>query len=165
MQNSSQHDICQRIAALRQEIAGPRGKSSFARKLGLSPSTYDYYESSRVPPAEVLVQIADLAGVDLRWLLTGVAGEPQISAAHPAVQRVAALLAKHADAAAPLAAFLDLLAETFAFPPKQDIAPSATDKASRPEARGGKGGSDPGREEWIPILGRSAAVSVCASAF
>lgn len=157
MQNSPQHDICRRIAALRLEIAGPRGKSSFAKKLSLSPSTYDYYESSRVPPADVLVQIADLAGVDLRWLLTGTAGEPQISAAHPAVQRAAALLARHADAAAPLAAFLDLLAETFAFPAKKDIAPSAADKASRLEARSGKGGSDLGRSDWIPILGRSAA--------
>jgi len=42
------------------EYAGTRGKASFAREIGISPSTYDYYENSRVPPADVLVRISEL---------------------------------------------------------------------------------------------------------
>jgi len=140
--------ICDRIAKIRLEVAGPRGKSSFAKKLGLSPSTYAYYETSRVPPADVLVRIADVAGVDLRWLLTGEAGGESVPADHPIVRRVARLLGERPNAAAPLAAFLDLLAESFRFPAK----PAAATGETPAEATV----ADP-EATWIPVLGRSAA--------
>jgi len=128
-------EICQRIAQLRLETAGPRGKSAFAKRLALSPSTYDYYEHSRVPPAEVLVRIAEVTGVDLRWLLTGRAAEPDaVGADSPVLRRAVALLANCPDAAGPLVAFLDILAEAAKFPPK--AAPGATplpDAAARAE--------------------------------
>lgn len=104
--------ICERIRQLRVETAGARGKAAFARQIEISPSTYDYYENTRVPPADALVRIADVTHVDLRWLLTGREGEAAIPAGHPAVVRAAQLLASHPQYAGALAAFVDLLAET-----------------------------------------------------
>jgi len=135
------------------EMAGHRGKSLFAKKLGLSPSTYEYYESHRVPPAGVLVRIADLAGIDLRWLLTGESsGDERVPAGHPVVQRAAQMLAECPDAAKPLAAFLDILAESLKFPQRPE----------RPEGEQAPTGPAPAdaaspKDAWIPILGRSAA--------
>ena len=120
----SNPDICKRIAAVRVELFGHRGKAAFAKKLGLSASTYDYYESSRVPPADILVRIADAAALDLRWLLTGQAcpAASQIAADHPILRRAAELLSKSSDAAAALGAFLDLLTKSMEFPPKDAVA-------------------------------------------
>jgi len=134
-------------------MTGPRGKSSFAKQLGISASTYAYYESCRVPPADILVRIADLAGADLRWLLTGEAGGRNVPADHPALQRAAALLASCPDAAAPLTAFLDILSASLRFPAKTPAEQTAFPSA-RPESPPRL--ETPG-EAWIPILGRSAA--------
>lgn len=158
MPSSANAEICRRIAQVRLEMDGPRGKSSFAKRIGLSASTYDYYERSRVPPADVLVRIADVACVDLRWLLTGEAGVSSAAVAdHPAVQRACKLLADHPGAAAPLAAFLDILSASLAFPDKQ----ASSTEQQAPETGGSPSPQEqaaPGpEEEWIPILGRSAA--------
>lgn len=145
-------EICRRIARLRSEVAGPRGKSTFAKELGLSPSTYDYYESSRIPPASVLVRIAEATGADLWWLLTGKTSRDRVVATdHPALRRAAELLSQHPDAAAPLAAFLEILTETLKFPAKPTTSPAAS---AHPSA---SGQDDLPRASWIPILGRSAA--------
>jgi len=134
------------------EVAGPRGKSSFAKSLGISPSTYDYYESARVPPADVLVRIADLAAVDLRWLLTGEAAEPPVPPGHPVVRRAAELLSRHPRSAGPLAAFLDVLAASLEFPAKTVATRGKpADEAAAP-AEGGEA-----TRSWLPVLGRSAA--------
>ncbi len=143
MASSSPQEVCARITQLRIELAGPRGKANFAKQLGLSPSTYDYYESSRVPPAEVLVKISDLAGVDLRWLITGEAAKLAVPAGHPVLRRAAEMLSHLPNAAAPLAAFIDVLAESLKFPAK-------------PASPHGEGASD-AHAAWIPVLGRSAA--------
>lgn len=167
-------EICRRIAGLRLEMAGPRGKASFAKELGLSPSTYDYYERSRVPPADILVKIAERTGVDLYWLLTGqVKAGLSPGAEHPLVQRVAKLLADKPDSARPLAAFLDVLMGIQAFPageqraegagaglvPAEPAAPQEVPQAPRagpvPAARGQP--TEPAKESWVPILGRTAA--------
>ena len=120
MRESSETSICSRIARIRLETAGPRGKALFAKQLGISASTYDYYEASRVPPAGVLVKIADLASVDLRWLITG--EEPSGSSpapSNPVLRRAAAMLEAKGDSAAALVAFLDILEAAAKFPPKQ----------------------------------------------
>lgn len=176
--NSLQANIPARIAQVRRELYGQRGKARFAKQLGIAPSTYNYYETTRTPPAETLVKIADAAGVDLRWLLTGELSAKAVPADHPAVQRIVNLLTDHPAAAEPLTAFVELLAATFQWPAK-DHAPAeplgapaqaqAAAPARAPAAAPG-GGSEPGRvpapaapalarpkEDWIPVLGRSAA--------
>ena len=187
MAEDSQNGICARIAELRLKLEGSRGKSVFASKLGISASTYNYYETNRVPPADVLVRIADLANVDLRWLLTGQSGPTAVLANHPAVLRAAELLANRPDAAGPLTAFVELLAASMEFPAKGEQAAPSLDIAQRPSpenarrpslaaasegvpyGQAGQGLSaneaipnspspaDPGRADWIPVLGRSAA--------
>ena len=51
MKKSDANAIIERIKLLRQQYAGVRGKSEFARSLGISPSTYSYYENNRIPPS------------------------------------------------------------------------------------------------------------------
>ena len=164
------------------ELDGPRGKARFARKLGISPSTYDYYESSRIPSAELLVKIAEITQVDLRWLLTGQAGGAGdgIAPQHLTVRRAVKMLDNYPDAAKPLAAFLDILAATLAFPAKNAAPVGGADSASQgggvatltpgaatsPAQHPGSVDSDAlpsgpappdPKTGWIPILGRSAA--------
>ncbi len=154
--------ICQRIAQLRAEMHGPRGKSAFARKLGLAASTYDYYENGRVPPADVLVRIADETGVDLRWLLTGRSDPARpMPTDHPALQRAAGLLADRPNAGDALAAFVEILQAADRFPRKVGQArsqanPSGRQRPSAPDPDPDSGYRIP-HASWIPVLGRSAA--------
>ncbi len=171
-------EICRRVEQVRRELHGNRGKVRFARQLGISPSTYNYYESGRIPPAEVLVRIAEAGGVDLRWLLTGAESSPAAPADHPAIGRIAKLLGDRPDASGPLMAFVDILAESLSWPAKTAKPPF--DSAHGPEIVEGQAvqeartveesqakvvevaeatSESAGRAErdWIPILGRSAA--------
>jgi SOS-response transcriptional repressor LexA len=157
--------ICLRVQQIRQQTTGPRGKSRFARMLGLAPSTYEYYEVDRVPPAGVLVDMARAAGVDLRWLLTGEDAPAAVPVDHPVLARAALLLARSPESAEPLAAFLEILEGTLAFPEAADssakTASAAGDDVS--VARGKNASAQPAAVpaidtgQWIPILGRSAA--------
>ena len=63
--------VSRRLADLRERIFGPRGRAAFARAIGVSPSTYNYYEKGRRPPADLLTRAAEVTGADLTWLLTG----------------------------------------------------------------------------------------------
>ena len=147
MRNNITHPpICERIAKIRVELFGVRGKAAFAKRLGLASSTYDYYESTRVPPAEFLVKIADTAGVDLRWLLTGeTSPQPLGPGASHVIQKAATLMDKHPDSIKPLIAFIDVLEEAARkFPQKNVFEPKAVDGK---HARIG----------WIAVVGRSAA--------
>ena len=174
MRETRKKELCARIRAIREEACGRRGKSAFAKMLGLSASTYDYYESSRVPPADVLVAIADAGGVDLRWLITGHSGGATVPAGlHPVVRRAARLLGDQPEAADALGAFLDILAESAKFSRPNPLE-AATDAggaaqdagemrapdaqkpaASRPQIAPKT--DDEHRATWIPVLGRSAA--------
>ncbi len=149
MNEPAKPDICHRIAQVRLDTTGPRGRAAFARRLGLSASTYAYYEADRVPPADILVRIADETGADLRWLLTGESSPAPVPLDHPVVRRAAHLLASHPRAADALAAFLDVLAASLAFPAKP---PPSADAPPPPTLRLQPSGSD-----WIPVLGRTAA--------
>jgi len=155
--NPPSPEICRRIAEIRRELYGNRGKASFCKRLGISPSTYNYYETARVPPADLLVRIADVAGVDLRWLLTGQSSGATVAADHPAVARIVKLLAAHPNAAEPLAAFVDLLAATFEWPAKDERLPGAGAEKTSPRGRTGPERTARRRRDWIPLLGRSAA--------
>ena len=156
-------EICRRVEQIRRELHGDRGKVRFAKQLGISPSTYNYYEIGRVPPAGILVKISDVGGVDLRWLLTGEqasAAKASIPADHPAIARIVKLLADHPDAAGPLTAFVNILAESLSWPVKTGSGQVGGVK----KASAGKVGSSPdgdnraksagsGRDMVIPVGG------------
>lgn len=133
--------LIERIRSVREQYAGKRGKALFAKALGVSPSTYAYYEDARVPPAGILWRICEVAGVDVQWLLTGrersgAGSAGQVPAA--LAEKIGAVLQRQPRAAAALDAFVDLLA-----------AEGPTADASMAVAAG--------QRCWVPVLGRTAA--------
>lgn len=102
---------------IREQCYGSRGKSRFARDLGIGPSTYDRYERDRVPAADLLVRAARITGCRIEWLLTGAGPTAEPPAADPpsiaaVVGRVRALLHRRPQLIGPLENFLDVLAES-----------------------------------------------------
>ncbi|NNM87854.1 MAG: helix-turn-helix transcriptional regulator [Phycisphaerae bacterium] len=63
--------ICERMKQLRVQVCGRRGQSKFAYLLGISPSTYNYYEKGRVPSVEILDLASKISGAPLMWLIRG----------------------------------------------------------------------------------------------
>lgn len=141
-----------RIREVRVSTFGDRGRAKFAQALGVSPSTYSYYERGRTPPMSILLKICEVGSVDLRWLVAepvgnDEAGEPLSPEHARIVARIGALLPRRVQAAAALNAFLDLLES------QPDVGASgASDKPRRSERR-----SQPRRAMRIPVLGRTAA--------
>jgi SOS-response transcriptional repressor LexA len=120
-----EQNIIERVRSVRLRVAGPRGKASFASMLGISPSTYNYYEKSRIPPAGILAEIHSKFDVDLHWLLLG-EEEASVSKSEPSSKlsiKLDELLSKSPELAGPAAAFLDLLvahAEKKSAPPSDE---------------------------------------------
>jgi len=133
-----------RIIELRKDFAGPRGKSKFAKSLGISPSTYNYYENNRLPPIPVLLKICEVAGADLHWLLTGRLknGENADGLDTQLYKKLTGLLQSSPQARESILAFTELLSE------KKAVEKRPVQEAPKPK-------SD--RPGWIPILGRTAA--------
>jgi SOS-response transcriptional repressor LexA len=71
MENFSEKALIGRIIELRKAYSGQRGKSEFAKSIGISPSTYSYYEKDRIPPIPILLKICQVCNVGIFWLLTG----------------------------------------------------------------------------------------------
>jgi len=136
--------IIERMVLLRKQFAGNRGKSKFARALGISPSTYSYYENNRVPPIETLVKICDVTGADLEWLLTGRNTEKKFTFGPNTalLQRLDRLVSENPELTEPIAAFIELLCEK-----------KGLEKESGDETPSFK----PSRPGWIPVIGRTAA--------
>jgi len=158
--------IIERVKLLRKQYAGNRGRSKFARDLGISASTYNYYESNRAPPISVLLKICEVTGADLNWLLTGketpkmptfqlqsrasrpgrfAFGPNQELASGPnnaLLRKLDDLLANNPDLAEPIMAFIELLCE------KKGVEKEVRSKVLPPK---------PERPGWIPVLGRTAA--------
>lgn len=137
--------IISRIRLVRQNHVGSRGKALFSKELGITPSTYNYYEKDRMPPVEILWAICQLTDTDMFWLLTGKIDEDRNgdSLPQPLNKKIFKLMQRHPDSIRALDAFLDLLdsksalEEGFSSPkPKEQV------NSIRP---------------WIPILGRTAA--------
>ncbi len=108
------HGITRRVRQVREARFGPRGQARFCKAIGVSPSTYHYYENSRVAPPDVLVRIAQVADTNLTWLLTGQGAmdTPEAGLPSPADQvltRVGRLLSDRAAAGPAMAAFVELL--------------------------------------------------------
>jgi len=148
MQNFDENAIIERIRLLREQYAGSRGRTKFARTLSISASTYNYYENNRVPPIEILLKICQVTGADLNWLLAGKQipktsiSEQKKLAFGPSsslLRKIDVLLSENPDLTEPISAFVDLLCEK-----------KALEKQLHPEILLAKPG-------WIPVLGRTAA--------
>ena len=144
MQNNNVNAIIGRIRSLREQYAGERGKSKFARALGISASTYSYYENDRLPPINILLKICEVTGGDLEWLLTGRSTEKRFTsgANRGFLQKLDELLTNNPELAEPVLAFVELLCE------KKGI-----EKQFYPQVLPTK----PEQPAWIPVLGRTAA--------
>lgn len=152
--------IIERVKLLRKQYAGERGKSKFARDLGISASTYSYYENNRVPPIEILLKISEVTGADLDWLLTGKEGsktavfEQRKLLSGPEnllLRKLEALLSENPQSAEAISAFIELLSE------KKGVEKGFTAKTSTVLAAGRTPFIKPARPGWIPVLGRTAA--------
>jgi SOS-response transcriptional repressor LexA len=133
-------DLGARIRDVRVASSGENGRARFARALRVEPSTYARYERGRIPPMPLLLKVAEAAGADVRWLLTGAgpASRPtgNVAPGHASIlARLAADLPQRAESVAALAALLDLL-------------------ETPPVAQTTSGGPSTGR---VPVLGRTAA--------
>jgi transcriptional regulator with XRE-family HTH domain len=158
MENFDEKAIIERIRYLRKQHSGGRGRSKFARTLGISASTYNYYENNRVPPFEILLKISDVTGADLNWLLTGRKTlktpilEPGKFAFGPnssLLRKLDNLLSENPELAEPISAFIELLCEKKGV--EKEFYSDATLRSTRmPPAK-------PARPGWIPVLGRTAA--------
>lgn len=144
MQKIREKAIIERVVLLRQQYAGNRGKSRFARALGISASTYNYYENNRVPPIDILLKICEVTGADLEWLLTGHSSEKKFAFGKNSkvLQKLSDLFTNNPEMTEAVLAFIELLREQ----------------------KGIEGGfyskvlpSRPDRPRWIPVLGRTAA--------
>jgi len=144
MKNFDEKVIIGRVRQLRKKYAGKRGKSKFARTLGISASTYSYYENNRLPPIEVLLKICEVTGTDLEWLLTGSSTEKKFpsGANSGLLQKLDELLTNSPELTEAVLAFIELLCE------KKGIEKELYSKVQL---------AKPERPGWIPVLGRTAA--------
>ncbi len=172
MKNFDEQAIIERIRVLRERYAGSRGKSKFARDLGISASTYNYYENNRIPPIEILLKISEVTGANLRWLLTGEKSEEKFASASNGravfrsdaslLQKIDAVLAQNPELTEAVLAFIELLSEKRDVEKELSCGTWADDRPVNQTGWGGSGqakrvSSGQGREGWIPVLGRTAA--------
>ncbi len=144
MGKNDEKAIIERVKLLRQQYAGDRGKSKFARALGISPSTYSYYEENRVPPIDILLKMCEVTGADLEWLLKDQSAEKKLAfgADRKLLRKLDDLLTNNPELTEPLLAFVELLCEKKGLEEKHDWQALST---------------RPARPGWIPVLGRTAA--------
>ena len=167
--------VIARIRQLRSDYAGVRGKALFANELGISSSTYNYYEQDRMPPVELLWRICEVTGADIRWLLSGKKNEDGPAKNKPLpkhfLDKISSLLNIDPTSLSALNAFIDLLHDKAKMEhaltdnptgslnnkesPEIDI-PSKISKFES-EQRGLNKQTDLTRNSWLPILGCTAA--------
>jgi SOS-response transcriptional repressor LexA len=152
MENFSEKSLIGRIIELRKAFTGERGRSKFAASLGISPSTYSYYEKDRVPPIPLLLKICQLCNVRIFWLLTG-QDESQSSQYqkfdsrfNEAFEKISRICNSNPASLQAVIAFLDLIEQT------NTIENHITSNGwlSAPDTKPG----------WIPVLGRTAAGTI-----
>jgi len=144
MQSFDEKAMIERVKLLRKQYAGSRGKSKFARALGISASTYSYYENNRVPPIEILLKICEVTGADLQWLLTGSSTEKKFAFGPNTelLQKLDNLFTNNPELTEAVLAFIELLCEK-----------KGLERQFYPETQPAK----LDRPGWIPVLGRTAA--------
>jgi hypothetical protein len=67
----ARYDLAGRIADLRVEMFGERGRANMARWLGVPQRTWYKYEEGTAIPAQVVLRIIELTSVEPEWLLNG----------------------------------------------------------------------------------------------
>jgi SOS-response transcriptional repressor LexA len=149
MNNFSEKALIERIIELRNKHYGKRGRSDFAAKLGISPSTYFYYEQDRIPPIDILLKICELCNVGIYWLLTGNDDQNRPVNSSPEgifsdiFEKIKKAAAENPASLQAINAFIELIAQQRAI----EAESSFTEKHA--ENANGNG--------WIPVLGRTAA--------
>jgi hypothetical protein len=63
--------LAARLVALRSEIYGERGGPEMARRLNIPVRTWYNYEKGITIPAEIILRVIKLTGVEAAWLLDG----------------------------------------------------------------------------------------------
>jgi len=150
--------VIERVRQLRKGFSGSRGKRKFARAIGISPSTYNYYEKDRLAPIPVLLKICQVCEADLEWLLTGKTAQsktemlpnfglmqtnPELAAkSTKLLKKLENLLSNNHSSLDAVLAFVELLSEN---------------KATEGSTPAFAVRSKPSRPGWIPVLGRTAA--------
>lgn len=141
--------IQSRIRTLREKVFGKGGASMFAEALAVVPDEYRRFEENECPSLAILVRMARIAGVDLRWLLTGQFGPDDFGVSAddreeigPIVARLAERLDTNDASIQALAAFVDLLEDH-------------VDVRCRMQERSQSG--MPRSRILIPVVGRTAA--------
>ena len=160
MKKIDENAIIERVKLLRTQYVGPRGKSRFAQALGISPSTYSYYETNRTPPIDIILNICQITGADLYWLLTGQTQKNDTASGSQAntnpqntslLRKIDALLTQNPSLTISINAFVDLLSaknslENQIESNQGNANPITDNKLAVPDRPG-----------WIPLLGRTAA--------
>ena len=143
MEKFDEKALIERVKLIRIEFAGERGKSIFARAIGISPSTYNYYENDRVPPIDLLLRMVEVTKCELGWFLTGEKGENNFPGPNSGLlEMIDKLLSSDPGLAGPINAFIKLLDQKNGF---------------EKSIRGGFGGESGSEKSLIPVLGRTAA--------
>jgi SOS-response transcriptional repressor LexA len=149
MKNFSEKALIERIIELRNKHYGKRGRSEFAAKLGISPSTYFYYEQDRIPPIDILLKICEICNVSIYWLLTGkdeqnqLVNSPSEGTFSDTFEKIRKVASENPASLQAINAFLELIAQQNALEAESSFAEKHIENAS------GNG--------WIPVLGRTAA--------
>ncbi len=136
--------IIERVIQLRKQRYGNRGKRNFAKALGISASTYSYYEKNRIPPIEILLKICEVTGADLNWLIKGQKNGKNFAFVdnNSFLNRLEKLSANNPDIAKAVEAFVELLCQH---------------KEIQSEIQARQASVEPEMPGWIPVLGRTAA--------
>lgn len=153
MKDFDEKALILRIKSLRERYCGARGKSKFARELGISPSTYNYYELDRVAPIEILLKICEVTGADIQWLLAGSHGGDTDETGAELMRKIGLLIRGKSALAASIEAFVDLLTQ------KQGITSGVETIEEYSESGKEKNHMTDGDDAAgrIPVLGRTAA--------
>ena len=149
--------IIGRIMMLRTQYAGMRGKSKFSRALGISASTYNYYEKTRVPPIEIILKICELTGADIHWVLTGERSEKRrgiltandfsVGVNSALLRKVDSLLNENPDLTESILTFIELLNE------KKGYGKEFVSYINKFDALKGDISFERHHQGWIPLIG------------
>ena len=143
--------IIGRIIQLRCDHSGPRGRANFAKALGLSPSTYNYYENDRLPGVAILWRICRLCDVSMEWLLTGEESSGSKYTIPDSLRRkIASVLKNRPQSLKTIEVFVDLLASGAGPVPTETQHPTEEKLTARSDLK-------PSSNNLIAVLGRTAA--------